>query len=30
MVRVADQVLRLADGRLQPISRVEGRAVLGD
>src|SRR5690606_20437709 len=25
MVRVADQVLRLADGRLEPISRMEGR-----
>lgn len=30
MVRVADQVLRLADGRLEPISRIEGRAALGD
>jgi ATP-binding cassette subfamily C protein len=29
MVRVADQVLRLAEGRLEPLSRVEGRAVLG-
>jgi ATP-binding cassette subfamily C protein len=29
MVRVADQVLRLADGRLESLSNVEGRAVLG-
>ena len=29
MVRVADQVLRLADGRLEAITQVEGRAALG-
>ncbi len=29
MVRVADQVLRLADGRLESLSRVAGRAALG-
>jgi ATP-binding cassette subfamily C protein len=29
MVRVADQVLRLAGGRLETISQVEGRAALG-
>jgi ATP-binding cassette subfamily C protein len=29
MVRVADQVLRLADGRLEPVTLVEGRAALG-
>jgi len=29
MVRVADQVLRLADGRLEPVTQVEGRAALG-
>ncbi len=29
MVRVADQVLRLADGRLEPLNQVEGRAALG-
>ena len=29
MVRVADQVLRLADGRLEPLSEVQGRAALG-
>jgi ATP-binding cassette subfamily C protein len=29
MVRVADQVLRLAGGRLEVISQVEGRAALG-
>ncbi len=29
MVRVADQVLRLADNRLEPLSQVQGRAVLG-
>jgi ATP-binding cassette, subfamily C, bacterial len=29
MVRIADQVLRLADGRLESISRVAGRAALG-
>jgi ATP-binding cassette subfamily C protein len=29
MVRVADQVLRLAEGRLVPLTAVEGRAALG-
>jgi ATP-binding cassette subfamily C protein len=29
MVRVADQVLRLADGRLEPVTQMEGRAALG-
>ena len=29
LVSAADQVLRLAEGRLVPLSRVEGRAVLG-
>jgi len=29
MVRIADQVLRLADGRLEPLRQVEGRAVSG-
>jgi ATP-binding cassette subfamily C protein len=30
MVRVADQVLRLADGRLEPVGTAAGRAALGD
>jgi ATP-binding cassette subfamily C protein len=30
MVRVADQVLRLANGRLEPVGTVAGRAALGD
>jgi ATP-binding cassette subfamily C protein len=29
MVQVADQVLRLANGRLEPLSQVDGRAALG-
>ncbi|HTQ37163.1 MAG TPA: ABC transporter ATP-binding protein [Steroidobacteraceae bacterium] len=29
MVRIADQMLRLADGRIEPLSQVEARAALG-